>query len=120
MEEKRKKKLEPTLKEIIDSTDAANEQSGNQKVIGNSPTRDTECGLTEKDKLDEKIRQMGLDFVTENFEGITVSTTKCLTCDTITEQKETMIDLAVPISGNETFEANDTGNQFFQVSMSTN
>ncbi|CAO1432428.1 unnamed protein product [Diamesa hyperborea] len=44
-----------------------------------------------------------LDFFREDFEGITLSTTKCLTCETVTEQKETMVDIAIPISA-----ANDT------------
>ncbi|CAO1423714.1 unnamed protein product [Diamesa serratosioi] len=43
------------------------------------------------------------NFFREDFEGITLSTTKCLTCETVTEQKETMVDIAIPISA-----ANDT------------
>lgn len=63
----------------------------------------TTTALSEKEKINEKIKKLGLDFFREDFEGITLSTTKCLTCETVTEQKETMVDIAIPISA-----ANDT------------
>ncbi|XP_059612070.1 ubiquitin carboxyl-terminal hydrolase 1 [Phlebotomus argentipes] len=73
----------------------------------------------QREKLDEKIKMMGLDFFCEDFEGITVSTTKCLTCETETEQKETMIDISVPISGQETMETMENPQLFFQNSCIT-
>lgn len=69
----------------------------------------------EKDKVVDKIKNLGFDFFTEDFEGITVSTTKCLSCDTITEQKETMIDIAVPISSQENTDAVEKPHLFIQV-----
>jgi len=72
-------------------------------------------GLDEKEKIDETIKRLGLDFFSEDFEGITLSTTKCLTCETVTEQKETMIDISIPL-GNENSQPLDP-QIFFQVSL---
>lgn len=68
------------------------------------------------EKVNEKIKKMGVDFFTEDFEGVTCSSTKCLSCETITEQKETMIDLSVPITGYENMDQLDDPNLFIQVS----
>lgn len=75
--------------------------------------------LKDKEYLAEKIRQLGLDFFKEDFEGITVSTTKCLSCETITEQKESMIDIAVPvpISGFDNSDYMDKSGSFIQVKI---
>uniref|UniRef100_A0A1A9WJT7 USP domain-containing protein n=1 Tax=Glossina brevipalpis TaxID=37001 RepID=A0A1A9WJT7_9MUSC len=77
--------------------------------------------LKDKQRLLEKIRELGLDFFTEDFEGITVSTTKCLSCETITEQKETMIDIAVPVpqAGYESNEHPNRSSSFIQNSCIT-
>lgn len=75
--------------------------------------------LKDKQRLELKIRELGLDFFNDDFEGITVSTTKCLSCETVTEQKETMIDIAVPVpqAGYESNEYNmDRPSSFIQVS----
>ncbi|XP_055704991.1 ubiquitin carboxyl-terminal hydrolase 1 isoform X2 [Phlebotomus papatasi] len=90
--------------------------SANAKNKGKIPEEDSQ---EQKEKLDEKIKMMGLDFFCEDFEGITVSTTKCLTCETETEQKETMIDISVPISGQETMETMENPQLFFQNSCIT-
>lgn len=78
--------------------------------------------LKDKQRLEGKIRELGLDFFNEDFEGITVSTTKCLSCETITEQKETMIDIAVPVpqAGYESNEFMDRPSSFIQVSVFIN
>ncbi|XP_037034268.1 ubiquitin carboxyl-terminal hydrolase 4-like [Bradysia coprophila] len=55
-----------------------------------------------------------VDFFTENFEGITCSSTKCLSCETITEQKETMIDLSVPITSYKNIDQQEDPNLFIQ------
>lgn len=73
------------------------------------------AAAAEKAKIDERIKELGLDFFTEDFEGVTVSSTKCLSCETVTEQKETMIDLSVPITGYENVDAIDNPHQFIQV-----
>jgi ubiquitin carboxyl-terminal hydrolase 1 len=72
-------------------------------------------GVDEKEKIEESIKRLGLDFFTEDFEGITLSTTKCLTCETVTEQKETMIDISIPL-GNENNQPLDP-QIFFQVKI---
>ncbi|XP_067615128.1 pneumococcal serine-rich repeat protein [Eurosta solidaginis] len=77
--------------------------------------------LKDKERLAEKIRELGLDFFSEDFEGVTVSTTKCLSCETITEQKESMIDIAVPvpISGFDNADFIDKASSFIQNSCVT-
>jgi ubiquitin carboxyl-terminal hydrolase 1 len=71
-------------------------------------------GTDEKEKIDETIKRLGLDFFSEDFEGVTLSTTKCLTCETVTEQKETMVDISIPLQGNENNQPLDP-QLFFQV-----
>lgn len=69
-----------------------------------------------EDRLADKIKNLGLDFFREDFEGVTLCTTKCLTCETTTEKKEAMIDLSVSISPNEN-NLIENPQQFFQVSL---
>lgn len=71
---------------------------------------------SDKEKINETIKRLGLDFFTEDFEGITLSTTKCLTCETVSEQKETMIDISIPLASNDNNQPLDP-QLFFQVSM---
>lgn len=77
--------------------------------------------LKDKERLAEKVRELGLDFFSEDFEGVTVSTTKCLSCETVTEQKESMIDIAVPvpISGYDLTDYTDKPSAFIQVGKIT-
>lgn len=70
--------------------------------------------LISKQTIQEKIKALGLDFFSEDFEGVTASSIQCLACETTTEQKETMIDLAVPIT--ENMEAHELTDSFIQVS----
>jgi hypothetical protein len=70
------------------------------------------------DKINEVIKRLGLDFFCKDFEGITLFTTKCLTCETVTEQKETMIDIAIPIS-HDTLSQPIDPQSFFQVRISS-
>lgn len=105
------------MKEInteMSSIEEANES--NIKSSLNSITNES-CdsnGVEEKEKIDETIKRLGLDFFSEDFEGITLSTTKCMTCETVTEQKETMVDISIPL-GNENNQPIDP-QLFFQVS----
>lgn len=84
-------------------------------ITNNSESCDTN-GVSEsdKEKIDETIKRLGLDFFCEDFEGITLSTTKCLTCESVTEQKETMIDISIPLAGNDNNQLLDP-QLFFQV-----
>ncbi len=54
----------------------------------------------------------------EDFEGITISTTRCLTCESVTEQKETMIDIAIPIPSSENSSVIENPQLYFQVRFS--
>lgn len=69
-----------------------------------------------KNQINEKTKKLQLDFFTEDFEGITVSSTKCLSCETVTEQEETMIDISVPITNYENNDRETSDHQFIQVS----
>lgn len=84
-------------------------------ITNNSESCDSN-GVSEsdKEKIEETIKRLGLDFFCEDFEGITLSTTKCLTCESVTEQKETMIDISIPLASNENNQALDP-QLFFQV-----
>lgn len=42
-------------------------------------------------------RKTAYNFVSENFEGVTLRRTKCLECECVTERKETFYDIPVPI-----------------------
>lgn len=66
------------------------------------------------EKVNEAIKRLGLDFFCKDFEGITLFTTKCLTCETVTEQKETMVDIAIPMSHDSLTQPIDP-QMFFQV-----
>jgi len=91
----------------------------NVKNSLNSLANDSNDGdANDKEKISEKIKKMGIDFFREDFEGITLSTTKCLTCETVTEQKETMVDIAIPISNDNNQPPIDP-QLFFQVSCIT-
>lgn len=86
-------------------------ESTEQNVVGSS---DNESVLCNKQTIQEKIKTLGLDFFSEDFEGITASSIQCLECETTTEQRETMIDLSVPITDN--MEMHETNETFIQVS----
>ncbi|XP_017482551.1 PREDICTED: uncharacterized protein LOC108371490 [Rhagoletis zephyria] len=102
-----------TVKGVANNTSAGNDS--------NSELSSPVSMLKDKERLAEKIRELGLDFFSEDFEGVTVSTTKCLSCETVTEQKESMIDIAVPvpISGYDVADYSDKPSAFIQNSCVT-
>ncbi|XP_001661569.2 uncharacterized protein LOC5574653 [Aedes aegypti] len=67
----------------------------------------------------DRLQALGLDFFRDDFEGVTVAKTKCLACETCTEQKETMIDIAIPIASNEVSDAAKNPQLFYQNSCIT-
>lgn len=95
------------------SKDAENQESF---LVGTNSvdSMDSRSNNTDKTVILEKIKSLALDFFSEDFEGITVSSTRCLSCEGVTEQKETMIDLSVPIT--ENMEMLEHSNSFIQVS----
>lgn len=47
----------------------------------------------------EKLKKnLGYNFVSENFSGVSLLRTKCLECESVTERKEPFYDICVPIS----------------------
>lgn len=67
----------------------------------------------------DRLQALNLDFFRDDFEGVTVAKTKCLACETCTEQKETMIDIAIPIASNEVSDAAKNPQLFYQNSCIT-
>ncbi|XP_020811800.1 ubiquitin carboxyl-terminal hydrolase 1 [Drosophila serrata] len=53
--------------------------------------------LKDKMRLEERIKELNLNFFSSDFEGIVVLTTKCLSCETVTRQKQGMLDISVPV-----------------------
>ncbi|KAL5285053.1 USP1 family protein [Megaselia abdita] len=83
-----------------DSVDSGFVGTTNVSKLTLTPTPEEESraiSTNDKDRILERVKKLGLDFFSEDFEGITVASTKCLTCETVTEQKETMINIAVPV-----------------------
>lgn len=73
--------------------------------------------ISDKEKLKKAVCQrLGLNFFSEDFEGVSVSSIKCLTCETVRNCEETMIDVSVPITGHEHPDSMSDPQQFFQVS----
>ncbi|XP_035791773.1 uncharacterized protein LOC118466477 isoform X2 [Anopheles albimanus] len=70
--------------------------------------------LDERTQAQDRILELGLNFFREDFEGVTVSRTRCLSCETVTEQKETMIDIAIPIAASEINDVAKNAQQFYQ------
>lgn len=102
----------------IDLLAAANKSTiiGGDGLPTNTIANCTISGPTAADKQ-AAVSKMALDFFADDFEGVTVSSTKCLSCETITEQQETMIDLSVPITGYENMETIDNAQLFIQVNV---
>jgi hypothetical protein len=96
----------PPLKEL--------ESDKSQQVI-----KSEVVDVIDKEQIMDRIKSLGLDFIREDFEGTTISTTKCLFCETETVQKESMIDLGIQICGVDTSNVAKNPESFFQVS-STN
>lgn len=73
--------------------------------------------LKDKMRLEERIRELNLNFFNADFEGVVVLTTKCLSCETVTRQKQGMIDISVPvpISGYENTDLQDKPSNYIQV-----
>lgn len=94
---------------------AATSASAQPMVNG---TTDSGASPTSAESVLDKIRELGIDFFSEDFEGETKASTLCLSCETTTEQTETMLDLSVPIT--ENMETHDMDESFIQVSHAMN
>lgn len=83
-----------------------------QSIVNGVAT--TEPSPTSAESVLVKIRELGIDFFTEDFEGCTLASTLCLSCETTTTQEEIMLDLSVPIT--ENMETQQLDDSFIQVS----
>ncbi|XP_026840461.1 uncharacterized protein LOC6595231 isoform X1 [Drosophila persimilis] len=72
-------------------------------------------------RLEDRIRDLHLNFFSADFEGTVVLTTKCLSCETVTKQKQGMLDISVPvpISGYDNADLQDKPSTYIQNSCIT-
>lgn len=101
----------PSKEANSSDSNSVHDATNDKNVTGSA---DNETLLCNKQNIQEKIKALGLDFFTDDFIGITASTIQCLACETTTEQRETMIDLSVPITDN--METHEPSESFIQVS----
>lgn len=101
----------PIKENIVDAT--VEEEPSVDPAVNKNNTSEASTADSDE-KVNEAIKRLGLDFFCKDFEGITLFTTKCLTCETVTEQKETMVDIAIPISHDNLMQSIDP-QLFFQV-----
>lgn len=47
---------------------------------------------------EEDMSRVGHNFISEDFQGVTLLRTTCLECEQVTERKETFCDICVPIT----------------------
>lgn len=47
---------------------------------------------------EEEVPRVGHNFISEDFQGVTLLRTTCLECEQVTERKETFCDICVPIT----------------------
>ncbi|XP_049539437.1 uncharacterized protein LOC125953712 isoform X2 [Anopheles darlingi] len=84
------------------------------EALASTGQRSSGVSLDERTQAQDRILKLGLNFFREDFEGVTVSRTRCLSCETVTEQKETMIDIAIPIAASEINDVAKNAQQFYQ------
>uniref|UniRef100_A0A182PL05 USP domain-containing protein n=1 Tax=Anopheles epiroticus TaxID=199890 RepID=A0A182PL05_9DIPT len=82
--------------------------------LSNETTENVHDSSVTEERLKQRMRTLGLNFFCEDFEGVTVSRTRCLSCETVTEQKEIMVDIAIPITSHEISDALKNPQQFYQ------
>lgn len=106
----------PIKENVVDNVTIEEEPSVESKEQRENKVNSEASSLDSNEKVNEAIKRLGLDFFCKDFEGTTLFTTKCLTCETVTEQKETMVDIAIPISHDNSTQPIDP-QLFFQVTI---
>lgn len=61
----------------------------------------------------QQMDRQGFEFFSEHFEGILVTTSQCVECETPSEQRQTIINLDIPFTDNTQYENSET---FIRVS----
>ncbi|XP_034664731.1 uncharacterized protein LOC117899072 isoform X2 [Drosophila subobscura] len=75
--------------------------------------------LKDSMRLKDRILDQNINFFNADFEGVVVLTTKCLSCETVTKQKQGMLDISVPITGCDTADLQDKPSTYIQNSCIT-
>nr|CAD7393671.1 unnamed protein product [Timema cristinae] len=65
---------------------------------------------TDGERTGGSRKRVGYNFVSADFEGVTVLRTTCLECEHVTERKETFCDICVPITTDTAAPSCDDGN----------
>lgn len=111
--------MDSPSKDLRNSSESASNVAS--VVVANARTQSivngvapTEQSPTSAETVLDKIRELGIDFFSEDFEGCTLASTLCLSCESTTTQEEIMLDLSVPIT--ENMEAQQLDETFIQVS----
>ena len=105
--------LRPRKKETAPKPPIKEQESDKQQPAGKTAIADDV--VIDKEQIMDRIKSLGLDFIREDFEGTTISTTQCLFCETETVQKESMIDLGIQICGVDVGDVAKNPQGFFQV-----
>lgn len=86
-----------------------NGQSSSNSTCPADITTSCKSETQQPEKSTGKKAGVGYNFVTNDFEGVTVLCTTCLECEHTTERKETFCDICVPIMTAE--QDSDEGNE---------
>ncbi|XP_052130074.1 ubiquitin carboxyl-terminal hydrolase 1 isoform X2 [Frankliniella occidentalis] len=89
--------------EVHDTTDVDNTNKEN----GSCTLRPLQEG-DEGETTDDKTR---LNFIEEDFEGVSVLCTRCLECECVTERKEAFYEIGVPIASDQDPEKREDSDQ---------
>lgn len=82
----------PNKKKDKNSKESISEEQANGVCV-----TDTEDASSVDGTSDSVRKKVAYNFVSEDFEGVTLRRTRCLECESVTERKETFYDIPVPI-----------------------
>lgn len=77
--------------------DKTSKEPINEEHVNGACVTDTEDASSNEGAPMNSRKKVAYNFVSENFEGVTLRRTKCLECECVTERKETFYDIPVPI-----------------------
>ncbi|KAJ1527875.1 hypothetical protein ONE63_007813 [Megalurothrips usitatus] len=75
--------------------------------------------LQETDEGDHAEDKTRLNFIEEDFEGVSVLCTRCLECECVTERKETFYEIGVPIASDQDPEKREDCEQISELYRSS-
>lgn len=91
-------------KKVNKKKDKNSKESISEEQVNGTCTTDTEDASSVDGVPDNPRKKTTYNFVSEDFEGVTLRRTRCLECESVTERKETFYDIPVPIVKQEDFD----------------